>query len=192
MGLVCYGVKEGRRPGVYFNWPDCKNEIEDHLGAVYKKCISYDEAAEFVYGDIGQVPVAYIDSIKMDGGRKVGYGLVVVREKTVVHVSHDSIQCNITRAPAELLGEVIGAMSAILQAESLGYKAMQLVHKSDEIREWYEGHIASPTALSTEYYNFARRHKNDVNIHFRKELKGVNTAKYIELANSVAKLTINT
>lgn len=41
-----YVVFEGRQPGIYTTWEDCKNEIEGFPNAKYKAYYNQDEAAK--------------------------------------------------------------------------------------------------------------------------------------------------
>ena len=43
-----YAVKRGRKPGIYFNWPDAKAEIDGFKGAVYKGFLTLKDAEEWL------------------------------------------------------------------------------------------------------------------------------------------------
>ena len=43
MSHPCYVVFIGREPGVYYNWPDCQEQVHRFHGACYKKYNSYEE-----------------------------------------------------------------------------------------------------------------------------------------------------
>jgi len=43
-----YAVKRGRKPGIYFNWPDAKAEIDGFQGAVYKGFLTLKDAEEWL------------------------------------------------------------------------------------------------------------------------------------------------
>lgn len=43
-----YAVKRGRKPGIYFNWPDAKAEIDSFQGAVYKGFHTLTDAEEWL------------------------------------------------------------------------------------------------------------------------------------------------
>lgn len=46
--MKLYAVKNGRIPGIYQNWSDCKNQITGFKGAVFKSFTSYDEAMNYM------------------------------------------------------------------------------------------------------------------------------------------------
>ncbi len=43
-----YAVKRGRKPGIYFNWPDAKAEVDGFQGAVYKGFVNLEDAEEWL------------------------------------------------------------------------------------------------------------------------------------------------
>lgn len=50
MAAKFYGVKQGRTPGIYTSWEDCKAQVQGFSGAVYKSFPTAMEAAEYVFG----------------------------------------------------------------------------------------------------------------------------------------------
>lgn len=59
-----YGVKQGRKPGVYNTWSECEEQIKGFSGAKYKKFTSYEEAVNFVEADTNNVSDNAEDSPK--------------------------------------------------------------------------------------------------------------------------------
>lgn len=43
-----YVVKKGNSPGIYFNWIDCKSQVDGYNGAIYKKFLTYEDANNFL------------------------------------------------------------------------------------------------------------------------------------------------
>ncbi len=43
-----YAVAKGRKPGIYYNWPDAKSQVEGFNGAVYKGFTSIEEAESWL------------------------------------------------------------------------------------------------------------------------------------------------
>ena len=39
-----YIVKKGKKPGVYYNWPDCQKQVQGFPGALYKGFVTREEA----------------------------------------------------------------------------------------------------------------------------------------------------
>jgi len=43
-----YAVAKGRRPGIYYNWPDAKSQVEGFTGAIYKSFLTKNEAEQWL------------------------------------------------------------------------------------------------------------------------------------------------
>lgn len=52
-----YAVKVGRITGIYYNWDDCKKQVEGYPGAVYKSFTDEKSAKDFLAGKITAAPV---------------------------------------------------------------------------------------------------------------------------------------
>ena len=46
-----YAVREGRIPGIYESWDDCKAQTEKYSGAIYKSFLTREEALLFLNPD---------------------------------------------------------------------------------------------------------------------------------------------
>ena len=47
MSVKYYAVKQGRKPGVYETWDECKEQVDGYSGAIYKSFKSRIDAEEF-------------------------------------------------------------------------------------------------------------------------------------------------
>ena len=47
-----YGVRQGRTPGIFDNWDDCKRAVDGYPNADFKKFKTEDEAIEYVCGHL--------------------------------------------------------------------------------------------------------------------------------------------
>lgn len=45
-----YGVRKGRKPGIYNTWAECSEQVNKYPGADYKSFTDEQEARIFVYG----------------------------------------------------------------------------------------------------------------------------------------------
>ena len=43
-----YAVKNGRKPGIYSSWDECKKQVEKFKGAIYKSFTSLEDAKVFI------------------------------------------------------------------------------------------------------------------------------------------------
>jgi len=96
-----YAVAKGRRPGIYDNWPEAKNQIDGFTGAVYKGFTSRGEAEEWMKNPVlKRAPFSAVPSgnkggkcepargeitVYTDGGSSGnpgpgGYGAVIIQD----------------------------------------------------------------------------------------------------------------
>lgn len=59
-----YAVAKGRRPGIYYNWPDAKAQIDGFPGAVYKGFATVEEAGEWLKNPGFSKPAADFNRVK--------------------------------------------------------------------------------------------------------------------------------
>lgn len=52
-----YAVKEGKAPGIYTSWEECKKQVHGYSGAIYKSFKTKEEAEQFVSGETERQPV---------------------------------------------------------------------------------------------------------------------------------------
>ena len=52
-----YGVKKGRKPGVYESWAECQEQVKGFSGAEYQKFAGKKDAHMFVYGFCSDKPL---------------------------------------------------------------------------------------------------------------------------------------
>ena len=61
-----YAVKEGKKPGIYMSWDECKEQVNGYSGAVYKSFSNEEEAKAFIKKEERKVSddlglLAYVD-----------------------------------------------------------------------------------------------------------------------------------
>jgi ribonuclease HI len=88
-----YAVKRGRKPGIYFNWPDAKAEIDGFQGAVYKGFLTLKDAEEWLNSSASPIKekspaptaapvkdgvIIYTDGGSLGNPGPGGYGAVIL------------------------------------------------------------------------------------------------------------------
>ena len=64
MSHPCYVVFNGHETGVYYNWPDCQEQVHRFPGASYKKYNSYEDGiVAFNLGIKSNPPLAHDDDL---------------------------------------------------------------------------------------------------------------------------------
>jgi len=79
-----YAVREGRIPGIYESWDDCKAQTEKYSGAIYKSFLTREEALLFLNPQKSFDPtensdtaVAYVDGSYLHSEKKFSFGAVL-------------------------------------------------------------------------------------------------------------------
>ena len=72
-----YAVKEGKKPGIYHTWDECKEQVNGYSGAVYKSFTNEEEAKAFIKKEERKVSddltlLAYVDGSYNVSGEILG------------------------------------------------------------------------------------------------------------------------
>ena len=62
-----YVVREGRCPGIYLTWPECKAQVEGYSGAEHKSFKLWQDAEDY----LGCDPIRSISNVYVAGSRLV-------------------------------------------------------------------------------------------------------------------------
>ena len=62
-----YVVKKGKTPGIYFTWEDCKKQVLNFPGAIYKGFFTKEEAMAYA----GDLPMAGEEELTGQEGQTV-------------------------------------------------------------------------------------------------------------------------
>ena len=84
-----YAVKEGKKPGIYHTWDECKEQVNGYSGAVYKSFTNEEEAKAFIKKEERKVSddlglLAYVDGSYNIKTKEYGYGCVLIEGQQVI------------------------------------------------------------------------------------------------------------
>ena len=108
-----YAVAVGRKNGIFTNWNECKVNIDDFKGAVYKKFETIEEASEFIE-DYSNTLYVYTDGACTNNGSnkaKAGIGIFFNKESDFnqsIELKDEKVTNNIAELKA-----IIGAIKII-------------------------------------------------------------------------------
>lgn len=146
MGKFVYGVKNGRAPGVYETWEECKSQVHGFPGAVYKKFLSRKEAIAFVQGEeflveekeeprVEDEVVAYVDGSYDISRHMYSYGAVIFYQGEEVELN-EAFEDKDMADMRNVAGEIMGAMAAMAWARGVGAKSLTIYHDYEGIAKW--------------------------------------------------------
>ncbi|MEY8001433.1 viroplasmin family protein [Clostridium sp. Mt-5] len=194
-----YGVKEGKIPGVYNSWEDCEKQIKGFSGAVYKKFKDYDSALEFISQDKTYSPqnvpekdvlYAYVDGSYNNGDNIAGYGVVIVKNDTVLFKDLGAFRITDMIESRNVFGEIRGALKAVELALANDFTDIVIAYDYKGIECWATGEWKANKILTKDYRDFMQKYMKKINIGFKKIKAHSGEDKYNELADLLAKRAV--
>ena len=200
-----YAVKKGKTPGIYFSWDDCKKQVTNYSGAIYKGFLTIEEAEQFIYGESEKksknkkmeqkevsvqedTMVAYVDGSYNVATKEFSYGMVILyhgeeikRAKKVEDPSLVSMR--------NVAGEIKGAEMAMRYAIEQGCKELVIYHDYEGIARWCLGEWKTNKEGTKAYKAYYDSIKDTLTVTFQK-VKGHSGDKYNDMADQLAKSVI--
>lgn len=192
MAAKYYAVKEGRIPGIYRSWDECKAQTDGYSGAVYKSFKTEEEAVNFIGGDktvsdcsvINQEGlVAYVDGSYYKG--EFSYGMVII-DGDDEHYFGEKIDDKELVQMHNVAGEIKGSEAAMRYAVDNGYESITIYHDYEGIARWCLGEWKTNKEGTKAYKAFYDSIKDRLNVKFVK-VKGHSGDKYNDMADALAK-----
>lgn len=199
MAKYYYGVRKGRKVGVYKTWKECQAQVKGYSNAVYKKFPSYEEALNFVKGienfengDVSTLKdnemIAYVDG-SFDGDKGYyAYGVVLFTNEGKTSYSQKEKEYNMVEM-GNVAGEIRGAMVAMEEAINLNKDILYLYYDYMGIEKWAKGEWKTNKAGTQRYKQYYDSIKDVLKVEFIK-VKAHSGNKYNEEADRLAKTSL--
>lgn len=210
MAKKYYAVAKGKTPGIYFTWEDCKVQVENFPGAVYKGFQTLAEAEEFINKagvSTGKTTVrketepaatpeeeqcstdthliAYVDGSYDHSQLRYAYGCVLVFSDEVVTLNGSGNDADYV-SMRNVAGEILGSEQAVLWALENGYKEVTIYYDYEGIEKWANG-VWKANKIGTQRYKaFIAEKRQEITISFQK-VAAHTGVKYNEMADQLAK-----
>ena len=195
ISLKYYAVKNGRKPGIYKTWDECKAMVDKFPGAVYKSFKTLGEAKEY-FGDTDPSKgepsekndagaYAFVDGSFNKATATYGYGgyLFTGTEKIVLQGNGCDPEMAAMRNVA---GEILGSRAAIEKALELGIEKLSVYYDYMGIEMWATKKWKRNNVLTNEYATFCEGIFPHVNVCFHK-VHAHTGDTYNEMADQLAK-----
>ena len=195
-----YAVKQGKNPGIYKTWDECKAQVEGFSGALYKGFSTRKEAEIYLSGNVE--PVIESDKSKeaditiyVDGSFDVatnvyGYGCVVIKKDGSIEQYYgagNNPECVLLRNVA---GEMLAAMSAVRYAIRSGCKSVNICYDYSGIEMWAIGAWKANNDLTLKYSTSMKEWQDEIAISFQK-VAAHTGEKYNEMVDRLAKSAVS-
>lgn len=212
MGKKYYAVAKGKTPGIYFTWEDCRAQVEQFSGAVYKSFPTMAEAEEFigkvmdgqgrqislnddnyaesVTGEVQPVStadhlIAYVDGSYDHNQRSYAYGCVLVLPDEVISLSGRGDEEEYVTM-RNVAGEILGSEQAVSWAVEHGYQAVTIYYDYEGIEKWANRIWKANKPGTKRYQAFIAQKREMLDIFFEK-VAAHTGVKYNEWADKLAK-----
>lgn len=188
-----YAVKNGRNPGVYTSWEECRGQVNGFSGAVYKSFASREEAERFMRGEpekatcIG-VPAAYVDGSYNIKTGEFSFGAVLLDGEEMQTYSEKFSDAGLA-AMRNVAGELKGAEFVMRYCVEHGIKNIDIYYDYEGIAAWAQGRWKTNKDGTKAYKEFYDSIKTSVSVNFIK-VKGHSGDKYNDMADELAKKAV--
>lgn len=199
-----YAVKNGKIPGIYKSWNECKEQVEGFSGAVYKSFKTLNEANDFInadnpakksnpdssdpFNESVSYAIAYVDGSYNATTCEFSYGVVFFYKGKEYHLSEKVNKPELS-SMRNVAGEIKGSEAAIKMAIELNCPKIVIYHDYEGIARWCLGDWQTKKEGTKSYKAFYDEAIKKIEIEFIK-VKGHSNNKYNDLADSLAKQAI--
>lgn len=183
-----YAVKNGRTPGIYETWDECKEQVNNFNGAIYKSFSNKEDAEAFINDEVKENTsdtFAYVDGSYNPKTEDYSFGAVLINNgvETRFKRKYEKDEYSVHRNVA---GEIKGAGFIINYAINHGIKELDLYYDYEGIHAWYAGLWKASTPIAKVYVAFASTARDKIKINFIK-VKSHTNVYYNDLVDELAK-----
>lgn len=213
MAKKFYAVKQGKKPGIYMSWDQCKAQVHGFSGAIYKSFPTKQEAELFVYGKalsasnsskdeftakVSNSPavlekhegvVAYVDGSYNITTKEFSYGMIVLMEDGTELKYAEKYSDPELASMRNVAGEIKGSEAAMRFAISKDLAQITIVHDYEGIARWCLGEWKTNKEGTKSYKAYYDQIKDKLKVNFVK-VKGHSNDKYNDIADELAKQAV--
>ena len=199
MAKKFYAVRQGKIPGIYTSWEDCKAQVHGYPDASFKGFATREEALAFISGtqpEEDTVPeadtteyccaaVAYTDGSFDIKTKRFALGAVIFAgggEITLSEAFEDAGLCEMRN----VAGEIMAARRVMEYCAAHGIPSVEIRYDYAGVEKWCTGEWKTNKDGTAAYKSFYDGIKSSLTVRFTK-VKGHSGNKYNDLADSLAK-----
>lgn len=164
-----YGVRSGRKAGIFTTWAECKKQVDGYGGAIFKSFPTKAAAEEYVYGVDGvstQPAPKIVDEnvgyhIFVDGSYKkdtaqYSWAFAVYHDGTLLSTASGVGEDAEAATMRNVAGEIAAAEEAINWAAANNIKPITIHHDYMGIAAWATGAWQAKNKFTKAYASFTK------------------------------------
>lgn len=169
-----YAVKKGRKTGIFYSWNDCKQQVYNFSGAVYKSFDNLDDAKEFLrikgqkINQNKDVIKVYVDGSYEDNIKEYGFGVLILKDEEILYKHSQKGNNKELLSMRNVAGEIEGAMFAMNYCIKNNIFEIDLYFDYEGIEKWCSGEWNANKIGTKNYKNFYENIKDKLKINFIK------------------------
>ncbi len=186
-----YAVVNGRIPGIYTTWEECRKQTEGFSGAIFKGFATKEEALCFMSpektlkNNNKNSAIAYVDGSYSDADKKFSFGAVIFHDGEEFHFNEAFKDPELV-SMRNVAGEIKGAEFAMKYCVKNNIPSLCIYYDYQGIEKWCDGSWKTNKEGTISYKNTYSECAKLVDISFCK-VTGHSGNKYNDLADSLAK-----
>ena len=185
-----YAVKNGKIPGIYFTWDDCKKQVDGFSGAEYKSFTNLEDAKDFVTGvtktnSASSAATAYVDGSFNIESLNFSYGIVLLYNGEELHFSK-AFQEPELASMRNVAGEIFASQFIMQYCLDNDIESIDIYYDYEGIEKWCTGAWKTNKTGTKNYADFYNSIKDKLRVNFIK-VKSHSGDKYNDIADKLAK-----
>lgn len=174
-----YAVRQGKTPGIYRTWDECKAEVHGFKNAEYKSFKTLDEAQNYMNREVLGLDIqdedrlskdeviAYVDGSYRVNDQSFSYGVWLKGQDLDEEWSGRFLNPDMA-SMRNVAGEIKGAEKATRRAIELGFKKIYLHYDYAGIEYWATGEWKRNRKGTQDYFQAMQKLQDQIEIKFIK------------------------
>ena len=185
-----YAVREGRIPGIYTTWAECKEQIDGYSGAVYKGFAEKADALSYMGIESEKEKtaceaVAYTDGSYNASDGRYAFGVVLFWKNEKLTFS-EAFENEAQAQMRNVAGEIAGAEFAMRYCTDHGIASLEIRYDYEGVEKWCTGEWKTNKEGTIAYNAFYNSVKDRLKVVFTK-VKGHSGDEFNDEADRLAK-----